>query len=359
MSAESAAARPTTVAAPLGPISDVFARYAELSRQEVAKRLPRGEPSPPLYDVLPRYVLRPGKAIRPVLCLAACVACGGGVSDALPVAVALELLHNAFLVHDDIQDGSATRRGGPSLQAEHGVAVALNAGDALAALAMDEVATAAERLGPRLGSAVMSQFAALVRETIEGQAIELGWERDGVVDVTVRDYLVMVLKKTSWYTAIEPVRLGALIGSRGRVGADFGIRFGYHLGAMFQMANDLAGVFDDLVEGKRSLMMIHLLRHARPAERDRVTAFLRRARADRSVEEAAWLLDRMGQVGSMEYGRRWARAMGETAAHEARAEFDRLPESEERRLLLDIVPALVQANAGYLGRPEVTGLSSR
>ena len=87
---------------------------------------------------LPRaYPSRAGKAIRPALCLAAhdAHAGPGRSADVLPVAVAIELLHNAFLVHDDIADGSEQRRGRPTLPAEYGPAIALNAGDALAVLA--------------------------------------------------------------------------------------------------------------------------------------------------------------------------------------------------------------------------------
>ncbi len=189
---------------------------ADLTRRALADTLPMREPWRPLYELLPSFVSRPAKTLRPVLCLATCGAFGGTVDDALPVAVAFELIHNAFLVHDDIEDDSDTRRGGPSLHVEHGVPLALNAGDALSTLAMDSVVAGAQQLGGRLGLAVVAEFERLVLETVEGQAIELGWERDGATELSVDDYLDMIMKKTSWYTTIQPVRIGALIGSRGR-----------------------------------------------------------------------------------------------------------------------------------------------
>jgi hypothetical protein len=96
------------------------------------------------------YPQRGGKLLRPCLCLAAAVATGGSVADALPTAVAIELMHNALLVHDDIQDGSDQRRGRPTLHALHGVPLALNAGDALGLLSLSPLKANATRLGPAL-----------------------------------------------------------------------------------------------------------------------------------------------------------------------------------------------------------------
>ena len=97
--------------------------------------IPDGEPHRWLYRVARAYPSLPGKAIRPALCVATSRAFAGRDEDILPVAVAIELLHNAFLVHDDIVDGSELRRGRPTLCAEYGLGLALNAGDALAVLA--------------------------------------------------------------------------------------------------------------------------------------------------------------------------------------------------------------------------------
>ena len=83
---------------------------------------------------LPR---RAGKGLRAALCLAACSAHGGLEDDALAAAAAIELAHSAFLVHDDIQDGSDWRRGQPTLHRRVGVPLALNAGDALAVLSLE------------------------------------------------------------------------------------------------------------------------------------------------------------------------------------------------------------------------------
>ena len=93
-------------------------------------------------------------------------------------AVAIELLHNAFLVHDDVEDESDARRGRPTLNALHGSPAAVNAGDALISLGLRALLDNAERLGLPLTLRVLVDAEQMVRETIEGQAIELGWRAE-------------------------------------------------------------------------------------------------------------------------------------------------------------------------------------
>src|SRR5690348_9216572 len=100
----------------------------------LAQAVPGGEPRKHLYDLVRAQLERGGKGIRPAICLATCGAFGGDPARALPSAAALELLHNAFLVHDDIEDASEYRRGKPTLHREHGTALAINTGDAMNAI---------------------------------------------------------------------------------------------------------------------------------------------------------------------------------------------------------------------------------
>src|SRR5205085_12243514 len=103
--------------------------------------------------------------------------------------------------------------------------------------------------------------------------IELGWRRDVALDLGDGDYLAMVLKKTCWYTTIFPSRAGALIGTRTEDGLDRFIRFGFFLGAAFQIQDDVLNLIGDearygkeidgdIREGKRTLMLLHLLRES-------------------------------------------------------------------------------------------------
>ena len=160
----------------------------------------------PLAD----YPRRTGKGLRAALCLAACGAFGGAEDDALAVAAAIELAHCAFLVHDDIQDGSASRRGRPTLHRRRGHAAGRSTpGTRWPLVSLEVLRAGAGRLGRRLGLRVLDEFCSAMWRTLEGQAVELGWRRDGVVDLSAQTTWTMVLGKTCWYTTIAPLRIGA------------------------------------------------------------------------------------------------------------------------------------------------------
>ena len=129
------------------------------------------------------YPSRPGKALRPALCLSAGRAFGASSEELLGIAVAIELLHNAFLVHDDVADGSEMRRGRPTLAATYGLAAALNAGDGLAVVAGQVLRRATRRLDRDLADLVWAEFDTMAMRTLEGQATEVGWQLDNVEDL--------------------------------------------------------------------------------------------------------------------------------------------------------------------------------
>jgi geranylgeranyl diphosphate synthase type II len=283
---------------------------SRLVRRSMLDAIPDGEPHRWLYRVARAYPSRPGKAIRPALCVATCRAFGGRDADILPVAVAIELLHNAFLVHDDIVDGSERRRGRPTLPAEYGVGLALNAGDALAVLSNQVLRRHASCLDGDLADSLLYEFDAMALRTLEGQATELGWRRDRIEELEPEDYLELIMHKTCWYTTVHPLRVGALIGSGGEADLRPMVRFGFYLGAAFQIQDDLLNLLGtereygkeidgDLYEGKRTLPLIHLLRNARGLDRHTLDRYLRLERSERTavmVSEIRGLLDAYGSI---------------------------------------------------------------
>ena len=111
-----------------------------------ALRAGRARPSG-LFDLILDYPLRGGKALRPTLSIATCRALGGRLEAVLPTAATLELYHNAFLIHDDIEDESLLRRGRPTLHVDHGIPIAINVGDAMLALSLQPLLDNVERVG--------------------------------------------------------------------------------------------------------------------------------------------------------------------------------------------------------------------
>jgi len=331
----------------------MLGEYGAVTRVALCDYLGPREPRRHLYNLVADYPRRGGRMLRPSLCIATARAFGASLDDAIGSAVALELFHNAFLVHDDVEDESDERRGRPTLNALHGVPVAVNVGDALALLGLRALIDNQRTLGLPLTLRIMEEAERMARESIEGQAVELGWRRDRATALSDADYLHMVLGKTSWYTTIWPMRVGALIGTRSHRDLDRFIRFGFFLGAAFQITDDLLNLAGDPVrygkelhgdiwEGKRTLILIHLLREATVGERERLQDFLGRSRGERSPDDVAWIRARMDAYGSLEYAQAVAHALAGAAAHECALTFAGIPPSRDARFIQQLAAWVLQ-----------------
>jgi geranylgeranyl diphosphate synthase type II len=335
-----------------GTFVDGLRRYDALARAAARAYLAADDLSGYLVSPAADYLDRPGKGLRPALCLATCEAFGGQVDDALPSAAAIELLHTAFLVHDDIEDDSELRRGAPTLHRRYGRGLALNAGDGLAVVALGALRDNDARLGRRQASRVWSEFDFMARQTVDGQAIELGWLRDGRTDLTPDDYLDLIMKKTCWYTTVLPLRVGALVGSAGRADLEPLVRFGFYLGSAFQIRDDvlnLVGATDvygkeplgDLREGKRTLVLIHLLAAADGADRRRLHALLALPPTARDQQVTAEMLALMHRYGSIGFADHFAQGIAASAAAAFDQAFAAVPPSPARDFVRAFIDYMV------------------
>jgi geranylgeranyl diphosphate synthase type II len=328
----------------------VLLEYGGMTRVALADYLQPRAPRRHLYSLVADYPQRGGRMLRPSICIATARVFGAPAENAVRSAVALELLHNAFLVHDDVEDESEERRGRPTLNVLHGVPVAVNVGDALVLLGLRALLDNRDSLGLHLTMRLLEETEQMARESIEGQAIELGWRRDNPTHLVDGDYLRMVLKKTCSYSTVYPSRIGALIGTRTDRQLDRFIRFGFFLGAAFQIRDDLLNLegrhdygketYGDLLEGKRTLMLIHLQRQMVGEEFARLAELLGRPRSGRTLADAHWIRDRMEAYGSLEYARRVAHGLAGAAQHEFEALFGVLPDSRDKEFLAGL-PAWV------------------
>jgi geranylgeranyl pyrophosphate synthase len=302
--------------------------YRDRTQEALAAAVPLKEPGRYLYDVVRDFVTQPSKGLRPALCIATSGAYGGCEEAAMPSAAGLELLHNAFLVHDDIEDASLSRRGQTTLHRRVGIPLAVNAGDAMNALSMRLFRGNLARLRPEVALRIIDEVDHLLVEALEGQAMELGWVRDNDVTVGVDDYLRMVLKKTAWYSFIHPMRIGALV-----AGADEDLdrfnRFGFLLGAAFQIQDDVLNltgtasrygkeIGGDLWEGKRTLILAHAFAHGTSYDRTRLEEFLSRSGRRPLERELAAVRRLLEGSGSIDWARQAASAL-------SRAALDELP----------------------------------
>jgi len=323
-----------------------LARYRDLTMDALFEGIPEGGPQY-LYNLVADYPRRPGKGLRAALCLATCAALGGSQKRALDMAVAAELFHNAFLIHDDVQDESLSRRGGPTLHRAYGNSIAINVGNATNLLALQYVINCRRGLGPKASWVIAQETERMMRLSLEGQAIELGWIKDNECRLAPSDYLQMCLKKTSWYSFVYPMQIGAVVAegaspARYRFG-----RFGWYIGAAFQIQDDilnLTGEFaaygkeraGDLAEGKRTLMLIHLLNACGARERQKLVRLLGKRRTARTAPELAWIYERMLVHGSVEFARKAARQFAGAALLEGLSALREVPPSPHRQFILEM-----------------------
>lgn len=323
--------------------ADVLAEYGAATRAQLAHYLGGEAPARFLDPLMADYPGRGGKMLRPAICIANARLFGGALEPAARCAAAIELLHNALLIHDDIQDGSDLRRGKPTLHALHGVPLAINAGDALLFTAFRPLLDAVRPFGPAVAQQVIEATIAMARQTAEGQALELGWRDGNIGGLAEADYLRMALKKTAWMGMIWPAQLGIILGSRGRADPARAIRFGHFLGIAFQIEDDLRNLSvdpgygkeqnGDLYEGKRTLMLIHVCAAASPKDRERIEALLALPRTARGADDVLWLARLMVASGSIDHARRVAAAMAGAAMHEFAQAYAGLPESSDHAFL--------------------------
>jgi geranylgeranyl diphosphate synthase type II len=334
------------------PVLDRLKMYNEITIQALLRTVPRKAPAKYLWDLVPSYPMRGGKGFRPGLCIATCRAFGGSIESVLLSAVALELFHNAFLVHDDVEDGSEYRRGLPTMHTEHGVGIAVNVGDAMNVLSMRPLMENLAILGSEVTWRVFQEVEHMVRESVEGQAMELGWVRDNVCDLTESDYLRMTLKKTCWYTCIHPCRIGAVVANQDRDLDRFN-RFGYYMGAAFQIQDDILNLIGDpqkygkeiggdIWEGKRTMMLIHALSESSAAELPRIKRFLATPRVQRAEADVRWIYRLMSKYDCIEFARSAARQLAGACLFEFHKAYGDLPDSEDKRFLEQIVMYMIE-----------------
>jgi geranylgeranyl diphosphate synthase type II len=195
---------------------------------------------------------------------------------------------------------------------------------------------------------VFTEIEHMVLESVEGQAMELGWRRDNDCNLKDDDYMRMILKKTCWYTCIHPIRLGAVIGSKGNINPDIFNRFGYYLGAAFQIQDDLLNlegekekygkeIGGDILEGKRTLMLIHLLNSCNRREKKQLENYLQMQRNQRTPESTAQVMEWMYRYDCINYGKNAAKNLAGAALKEFYSVFGSLPDSEEKQFIENMI----------------------
>jgi geranylgeranyl pyrophosphate synthase len=328
--------------------------YRDMLADNLAAGIPRREPQRHLYGLVKDFIDRSGKGLRPALCLATVRALGGNAENALPAAAGLEMLHNAFLVHDDIENGSVLRRGAVTMHRRVGIPIAVNVGDAMNALAVRFFRKSVEALGPAAALRILDEVDHMQVESLEGQATELGWVRDNHLTVGTDEYLRLVLKKTARYSFTHPMRIGALVADAADTNLDRFDRFGYLLGAAFQITDDVLNLVGDvgrygneidcdLWEGERTILLAHALSHVNQSDRTWISGLLARQRERRLPREGLRFHRILADSGSIAWAQESAMAFAKAAAREFHCSaFAGVPASSDLQWLRDCAEFSVQ-----------------
>ncbi len=219
-----------------------------------------------------QYILEgSGKRLRPILVILACKAVGGKQEECLDAAVAVEILHNFTLVHDDIMDNDDLRRSRQTVHKKWDEATAILAGDGLVALAYHYLLKSKTAHIKEIAEI----FTAGIIDLCEGQALDKEFEHQ--LDVDLDQYMLMIEKKTARLLMISS-DIGAIIG-----GATAGQRkilseFSRHLGCAFQIQDDLLDIEttsgktfgSDIKQKKMTILLVHVLNKADPQIKDQL-----------------------------------------------------------------------------------------
>jgi geranylgeranyl diphosphate synthase type II len=278
------------------------------------------------YKLLSDYPTRPGKGIRPAFCLAAAAAVGGDYRNAVNTGAAIELLHNAFLIKDDVVDQSLYRRGDLTLNRKYGLALAANAGDALKILSMSPLIDNLDVIGVRKSLQVILEIQTMANRSVAGQIAELTYVKNNRTDLEAKDYFDLCENKTCWYTTITPCRTGVIIGSDNATDEQLETitRFALKVGLAFQITDDTLNlsaseklygkeINGDIMEGKRTLILIHLLNSCSPEEMRRMRQILKKPRDAKSDPDIEFVRALMQKYASFENARHVAKELAEEA----------------------------------------------
>ena len=301
-------------------IADELAQVEEKMERLLTSR------EPLLSEVAQHLIRGGGKRVRPAVALLVFKACGGGaVADVIDVAIALELIHSATLLHDDIIDGGETRRGRPSAFQRYGLATTLVTGDFLFSKAFE--------LCGRFEEAIVRWAADACISLTEGEVMQGRFRRNPAV--TLEDYLEIIARKTASLFS-QGARVAAHLAGVDVEGADAMALCGFNIGMAFQIVDDILDVEGDartgkpigidLRDGNPSLPLV--LAVAEDVEVRRV--FVTNDATESEIDAA---LERVRRLGVVKRVRRLA----EDYAERARDVLDGLSYTPYRQALAEII----------------------
>jgi geranylgeranyl diphosphate synthase type I len=316
-------------------IEEELQKRAKLVDESIPKFLPITPPDE-LYHAMRHLLDAGGKRLRPSALLLAAEAVGGKPENVLPAAVAIELVHNFTLIHDDIMDEADLRRGLATVHKKWGVPRAIIAGDALYSKAF-EILSCTRSEPARLVES-LELMSKTCTDICEGQWMDMNFATRK--DVTEEEYMRMVEKKTAVLFATA-VKIGATLSGANNDIARGLWDFGRMAGVGFQIYDDVIDLITpeeilgkaqggDIIEGKRTLIVIHALSKGVTIDA------LGKSNATRSEVSAA--LTSLKESGSIDYAMNKALNF----VDEGKSALKILPDSEAKKILIGLADYMIE-----------------
>jgi geranylgeranyl diphosphate synthase type II len=306
------------------------------------------------WELVSDYPLRKGKYLRPALLCLTGQAMGASFNELIKPACAMQISEDWLLIHDDLEDDSPKRRGKPALHKIYGVALAINAGDALHNIMWKVLFDSREILGEEKTFRLVEEFYTQLSRTTLGQTTEIKWSKDKKRDFSVSDWYFVADGKTSYYTIACPMRLGAIVAGAGQDELEKLAQFGIYLGRAFQLIDDILDVtsdFDgrkefagDIYEGKITVLLSYLLKKVKGSDKNRLISILNKNREDKSQEEVLWVVQKMKEYKAIDYARALALKWKEKAKDYFENELGFISKEPYRQDILVLIDFIFNRN---------------
>ena len=192
----------------------------------------------------------------------------------------------------------------------------------------------------------------MMRTTL-GQTVDIKWFTENKLNLTDEDWYFVADSKSSYYTIAGPIRLGAIIADATPTQLQLLTKFGLQLGRVFQLVDDILDVTsdfkglkkqvgNDIFEGKRTILLGHLLRVAGGKDKEKLTFILKKSRNEKTEEEILWVINKMHEYKSVDYARKLARKHKEKAESIFDNDLKFLSKKPERREFKNLITFILE-----------------
>lgn len=310
-------------------------KRADFFNEQLEKHLKMDRPEM-LYEAIRHLPLAGGKRLRPILALLSCESVNGDITRVIPLSLAVEIIHNFTLVHDDIMDKSRLRRNQPSVHVKYGEPIAILAGDLLFAKGFESLHDTTGDLA--VFKKIEFGLIDCIREICEGQALDIEFGKTH--NVSEEEYLEMILKKTAvifQYSA----EAGAVLGGGSKKQFNALNKYGKNLGLAFQIHDDYLDmnsnletlgkdIGNDIRNGKKTIIAVHAINNAASSEKKVIDRIFGNSDASEDdIKEIHQVFDRLGSIN-------YAKKKAAGFSKQAKEALQVLDESEAKKILLQL-----------------------